>query len=645
MLRSIRLALPLATLLLAACADRIAAPEVKPPPPEGRVLQSLECSADVRGRSVACAEPAAALGGARGDIIGGQGTNVRLASSDVTYDPAARVFRMNATIQNLMEGYTIGTYDGEGVAGIRVFFHVQPVVTAGAGEVGIANHDGEQVFMAPDEPFYNYAALLPEGATTPPREWRFSVPPGVERFVFSVYLEAPVFDNRPHPPTHGIFRQMAAGFSHSCGLTLDGDIFCWGSGADGRLGHGGTRLFLDPVQVAGELEWRRVAAGMDHTCAVTTSNHAFCWGNGSTSPSRVGELEAVDSLDAEGKATCALVAGAALCWGDNEYGQLGTGDRDPRGSPTPVAGGHAFVDVRVGGLHACGLEADGEVWCWGMNQHGQLGAPAGAETCGTVYPYPCSTTPVRVETEVRFARIDAGAGHTCALTAEGAAWCWGNNAYGQLGTGSPQDGNPGPAPVVTDGLFAQVAAMDRTTCGITQGGAADCWGTNPGSVTQGADDVVGGLHWRSLAGAHEHICGATNDGQGFCTGREQFGELGNLGTHQNQGTTPIPLAPLHLVDLPPVAGMECNTGGYAEAVCSAREDHLQRRFSTYSWDDYGIVSRIWSWGDGSPQEEGEWVRHAYTANGTYVITLTVVDAAGQRAMTQTTVSVYSIPAP
>jgi PKD domain len=212
-----------------------------------------------------------------------------------------------------------------------------------------------------------------------------------------------------------------------------------------------------------------------------------------------------------------------------------------------------------------------------------------------------------------------------------------------VGTGSGQDANPRPGQVVTEGRFARIVAMDRTSCGITQGGLADCWGTNPGSVTQNVDDVVGTLHWASLAGAHEHICGATQDGQGFCTGREQFGELGNLGTHQNQGTTPGALAPLHLVDQPPVAGMECNTGGYAEAVCSARVDHLGRRFSTYSWDDFGVERRIWSWGDGSPEEEGEWVRHGYRENGTYVITLTVVDAAGQRSMKQATVWVTNYP--
>jgi alpha-tubulin suppressor-like RCC1 family protein len=640
MLRPLHLALSLAALVLAACADRIAAPEAPGPRPPDGALQALECTADVRGRALRCDEPAPGLGGARGSIVGGQGTNVRLASSGVAYDSAAGEFRMTVTIQNLMEDQTLGTYDGTNVAGIRVFFHAGPTVTAGSGEVELANTDGEEIFLAPAEAFFNYAQLLGPQQTTKPREWRFSVPHAVERFAFTVYLEAPLFDGRPHPPTYGQFRQMTAGVSHSCGVLIDGRAFCWGSGADGRLGHGGTRLFLDPVEVAGGHEWRIVSAGSEHTCGVTTADEPFCWGGGNAEPAGVSVLATVDSLDAGGTATCATRDGAAYCWGTNEWGQLGTGSRESAGSPTPVTGGHAFVDVRVGGRHACGLTAEGEVWCWGQNFFGQLGADA-AEDCGVHYPIACSSTPLRVQTELRFARIDAGFSHTCALTAEGEAYCWGANSQGQLGTGSGQDANPRPAPVITDARFAQIAAMTSLSCGIAAGGDADCWGANPFSPSADPDEVVQGRKWRSLAGADVHVCGAALDGEGFCAGREQFGEIGNGGTHQNSGPSAIPLAALHLVDLPPRAGLECQTGGYAEAVCSTREDQFHRDFSTYSDDDYGIVTRIWSWGDGSPAEEGEWVRHVYAANGSYVVTLTVVDAAGQRAMTQATVWVYS----
>ena len=634
----IRLILPL--LLLAGCADRIVAPELAPPPPS--VLAALECAADVRGLTLSCTQPAPMPSGALASIIGGQGTYVRLASSNVAYDAATELFRFDVTIENLMAGATLGTYDGASVAGIRVFFNSEPATTVGSGVVSISNGDGSDVFLAPQQAFFNFADILPPGAVSAPRQWRLSVPPTVEHFAFTVYLETPVWEGALSPPVHGVFRQMTAGFSHSCGLTEDGRIFCWGEGRGGRLGHGGTSLFLDPVQVDSDEEWRTVAAGYEHTCAVTTTGYVECWGYAGGVPIGGGRGLVVDSMDAGGTATCATVDGQAYCWGTNEWGQLGVGDTIARGHPTPVEGDVRFVDVRVGHGHGCGLTADGEAWCWGQNDHGQLGA-ATTEVCGNYTSIACSTTPVRVDTELRFARLDAGAGHTCALTSAGQAFCWGNNVFGEVGDGSTDDVAT-PAAVVTELRFAQIAAMDRNSCGITADGVADCWGANPSSVTQAVDDVVAGARWRSIAGADVHMCLTTVEGEGYCSGREQFGELGDLGTHQNTANPRTALAPLHVFDLPPRAGFDHSGDGYADVVFNAREDPFHRNFATYSDDDFGIEQRLWSFGDGTTGE-GNWVRHVYAANGTYTVTLTVVDRAGQRAMSSRTVTVHSYPAP
>lgn len=628
-----------ALLLLAGCADHPAAPEPLSPAPPPDALQALTCSADVRGREMRCGEAGPSLGAASGSIIGGQGVNVRLTSRNVAYDSAAQVFRMEVTIQNLMDG-TLGTYDGQGVAGIRIFFQADPVVLAGAGEVAVSNSDGQSFYLGAGESFFNYAAMLPPDAVSEPREWRFSVPNQVERFSFTVLLESPVF-RTPPTPVHGNFVQMTAGASHSCGRTLDERLFCWGNGGDGRLGHGGYSTFLDPAPVASDgVRWRTVSAGSEHTCGVTTDDQALCWGKGfSPAPGLMTGSMAVDSLDAGGGATCATVQGAAWCWGANESGQLGTGDRTPRAQPAAVSGGHAFVDVSVGGRHACGLTAGGEAWCWGENGFGQLGA-AGAQDCGEFYRIECSTTPVRVDTEVRFTAIDAGFLHTCALDEDGAAYCWGNNVYEQVGDLSTTDRSRPVRVAATTERFRQIVAMQRNSCGIASSGAADCWGTHE-TIGQDVDQMVAGQHWRSIAGLDVHLCGAAADGRGYCSGREQFGELGNLGTHQNAASQPVQLAPLHLVDLPPRAGFDYGQSN-ASITAHAQTDHLHRPFTTYSDDDYGIVSRIWSFGDGTTVE-GNFIEHLYAANGTYTLTLTVVDGAGQRAMKSTNVVIDWYP--
>ena len=72
--------------------------------------------------------------------------------------------------------------------------------------------------------------------------------------------------------------------------------------------------------------------------------------------------------------TCGVTpGGAAYCWGDNFFGQLGDGTSVARATPVPVAGGLRFAAVSAGSFHTCGVTASGAAYCWGDNQNGQLG--------------------------------------------------------------------------------------------------------------------------------------------------------------------------------------------------------------------------------------------------------------------------------
>ena len=94
--------------------------------------------------------------------------------------------------------------------------------------------------------------------------------------------------------------------AHSCGITEEGETYCWGAGGYGRLGNGSTASYSIPVQVSGGLTFTTVSAGGYHTCALTG-------------------------------------AGQAYCWGRNNAGQLGTGTATDAASPAAVAGGLAFT--------------------------------------------------------------------------------------------------------------------------------------------------------------------------------------------------------------------------------------------------------------------------------------------------------------
>jgi alpha-tubulin suppressor-like RCC1 family protein len=127
-------------------------------------------------------------------------------------------------------------------------------------------------------------------------------------------------------------------------------------------------------------------------------------------------------------------SGAAYCWGDNGYGQFGNGSWVSTRSPVAAASGRTFASLTAGNDHTCGVTSSGAAYCWGWNEYGQVGASS-IDTQYCVFGAYCST-PLAVAGGLAFASLTAGGNHSCALTSGGAAYCWGQNQYGQLGDGS-----------------------------------------------------------------------------------------------------------------------------------------------------------------------------------------------------------------
>lgn len=296
---------------------------------------------------------------------------------------------------------------------------------------------------------------------------------------------------------------IAAGGSHTCALTTDGDLQCWGANFYGQLGNGtsGRDPQSTPVPVLGlDGGAKAVAAGDMHTCAVTAAGGVRCWGLNDSGQLGAATSEACEfypppvpcssvPIDVDGLSSdviavaagtvhaCALTsAGAVRCWGDNRSGQLGDGTTTNRPAPVAVAGlGSGVVAITAGGDHTCALTETSGVKCWGSNTAGQLGAPATEECVAFGFAHACSTTPVDVSGGIQ--AIDAGAAHTCALTLGSGVVCWGANYDGQLGDGTTTDRMSLNAFALSGGAAAVTAGTPHT-CALLTGGGVKCWGAN-----------------------------------------------------------------------------------------------------------------------------------------------------------------------
>ncbi len=252
-------------------------------------------------------------------------------------------------------------------------------------------------------------------------------------------------------------------------------------------------------------------------------------------------LPTVSRIDVAEFATCAVSEdGRVFCWGPNMLAVLGSGDTVPRIVPGPSVEAHAFTRVSLspGGSHACGISDSGQAYCWGNQEGGRLGDGVTAAAWQYV------TEPTAVLGAHSFQDIAAGGDHVCAIANDGAAYCWGHNYSGQLGTGDFSD-YPVPQPVAGGIRFKSITAHQSVTCAVSVDDDAYCWGDGwSGNLGNGSTSisnvpvpVSGGLKFTSLELSLFAACGVSATSEGYCWGSNFVGELG-LGYFSEVEPTP-----------------------------------------------------------------------------------------------------------
>ena len=277
--------------------------------------------------------------------------------------------------------------------------------------------------------------------------------------------------------------------------------------------------------------YSRIAVGGYHTCIITDNSQVLCWGNydhsqlgndvtgstneyqpypdgyvveedGSTTP-----LTGVLSLVAGNLHTCALTtAGQVWCWGQGSSGKLGndatidsdhpvavvTGD----GSTNPLTG---VLSLAAGGGHTCALTTTSRVWCWGSGNFGQLGNDAGISSD---HPVAVVDGAGSINPLTGVISLAAGDNHTCAITSGGGALCWGRGNAGQLGSSSE----------------TYYVADDGEYVGYNREAPLPVLVADEGIPLSGVLEIVGGL---------THTCALLEDSGVKCWGHESYGRLGN----------------------------------------------------------------------------------------------------------------------
>lgn len=329
------------------------------------------------------------------------------------------------------------------------------------------------------------------------------------------------------------FIQISVGLRHSCGITADRLVKCWGENKFGQIGQPVTsRNFLAPMLVPGLEDIQQISVAGDFSCAVLFDGTVKCWGGNhlgqlgneefvdSQVPVTVHGLKSVSSLVTTPDSACAIDESFDVrCWGAKEISFI---NADPMLAHTR--------QLAIGRSHACALDLSGRATCWGDNQFG-LRTPSSGRRGEQVI----DTSPRRIAGIEKAKFIVAGNRHNCVITSSDTVACWGDNSDGALGT-SDLPFSLIPIEIRNLKNVISLATSGSETCALTASGQMRCWGdgrvVTPPVALNAVSELKIGLN---------HGCVLHADGLTACWGSNLFGALGN-NSWESESPLPVPVS-------------------------------------------------------------------------------------------------------
>jgi len=296
----------------------------------------------------------------------------------------------------------------------------------------------------------------------------------------------------PGPQLPEIRPQVAAGNLHSLALDSQGNVWAWGNGQNGRLGHGGTGTEQRPRMITGVAGFNNIiaiSAGGAHSMALDANGNVWTWGNGGNG--RLGHGGNVDenhprmitgilgfsniiAISAGNAHSMALDrSGNVWTWGHGGSGRLGHGGTNNEYRPRIITVFNDILAITAGSGHSMALDEGGNVWTWGSGTFGYLGH-------GGIVNELRPRMIVGVAGFNGITAISAGTIHSMALDGQGNVWTWGNGGNGRLGHGgTAQENRPRMITGITSfNRIMEIKAGHDHNIALDESGNVWTWGSS-----------------------------------------------------------------------------------------------------------------------------------------------------------------------
>jgi|GEM_PF-3064757 len=304
-------------------------------------------------------------------------------------------------------------------------------------------------------------------------------------------------------------KSIAVGRAHACMIGKLGTVRCWGEGSGGKLGNAKTISYKRPTPVVALKHMLALDAGNNHTCGIRKVKL------GAKTLQRV------------------------LCWGYNDYGQLGDGSKTDRLLPTSVKGLNAATAVATAHDHTCAIN-NKKLFCWGKSDEGQVG------TGTTHIDY---SAPQAILKNVNVNAVATGIGHTCVRTNAGATYCFGSQRFGQIGNGKIDKNNAAkPTLIKGTGVIKGLCTGGYHTCAIRNSDSSVwCWGrNNSGQIGKAAGNPVtkpykvpGIKTAQQITCGKGHTCVLLSNKTVLCWGNNEVGQTGDYTLESHHMPKPV----------------------------------------------------------------------------------------------------------